>query len=1347
MRARRDVEIAEHVEARHAIDHGGSERAAEEQRWIAVVPDDAQGVCIDRHRRIGHADTDGRAAETAIEQVEAGDHLRGVAAAHEVRGVLRARCGRRPGDQHFIAARVEVAERPFGSSAVVDPVAEGVVAFECRGNRIEIAAPARRRERRHRRYRADDTGVAVVDDALPGQILDVRDGVAVEPQHLKIGKSRERLRVDDGLVAQAQHPQVGLHLERSGIDNGRGQRIGQQHRGRDDLLRSVHRVVAQLDAGAAERLEVVEPQVVPSLREDNAAGCLAHGMEAVVVDHQATVDEQLAAVIGLGEEAHATGRADPDLAAPARKEQVAVHVGGEAALGRRVVHGRLDAGIHRVIVAERADGAELAGDLVVDLVDRGDRSIGEEALRLVPVARRQAAGAIAVEREKLQTALHARGLLPLQARELRQVADGVAVEGQALQLIHQLDGAQLVWHARVEGLDERIEIERQVMQVEQTRLEVDRVTIDTDDVIGRRAGAQGPELPLLQPQQFVGGQVVVGEVQALEIDGEVEPAQVLHVARRGIEQLQLGQATREDALLPGNPGGERSIGAVRAAIDVDERASRVVERDRQAERLGDGNAQAVVLDRDQRIGERPDRQRRQFAAVGIDAGFAPEVEIADFETFADEAVLAAVAGEPVDVGIADDEIVAVAAGDAVAIGGRVRVAELGRRHLDLERGILRDRAVGTVDPQVEAAGLHIAQVDDGGAARNQLAFLGVQVGQHALVARDQLEPGLAGRTAACHGEPDLVMRRGVLHPYRQPGLATRESRAHRRGEIDLGRGAGNLAGRAESGRSLVIEHRLLVVAFTLQDADLHVDRRRHDLVEHPGPALGAIGHPEFVAGPEKQAPALRVQLIRTIACCGDEARGTRGSVGDEQLLVAHEEQARARIGVDGGELARIGTGNTGGRVRDPDRARAGAIGSPQFSPGRRVVGHEEGEVACAREIRRERAVHHARPEERHGRQFERRPEEPPTGAPDPHDPAGSVRRVHVEQQAGGASVGCRGVETVDLGPGQERGGGVRAVEGIQRPEHHLPVRQHGQAGGAGERPRKIGEPGEDAAVIAEHVAVESGCPGSGREQEPVRPRGGEIADEPEQAGPDLGDGAVGTAHLEQGAIGVLVRGRAAEVDAAADGGEIEQVHQCGRTANLRGTGTVVAEQGIDPGIVGHEVQRVPVARRDLGGGKADGSPAVETDPGDARRAAGEHQGIGNTGRHGNVAGPESRAGQGGGNGVGEVLTQVRDRRVGMRGDVVERQGNGGGTPVGGDDAQMQRNADGGSPVGRRHGSGSQRHAPDSRLGSVEAERGRTVDRDPVEGGVGGTQHQMSGVQSGAGGEDDGAAAQAQRRQA
>ena len=424
VRARRNVEVAQYGEARHPTFQRRGEGAAEEQRAIAIVTGDGERVGIDDDVGGGDARVGRRTAEAAIEQVQARQHLRGVAAAHEVLGVLGARTSLGPRDQHFIATGLQIAEGPFRGVLVVDAIAEGVVALQRGVDRIEIATPARGRKHRHRIDRADDTGIAVVDQALAGEVFDVRDRISVQTQHFEVVEPGERLGIDDRVVAQAEHAQVRLPLQQGCIDNRRGHAIGHQHRGRDDLLRPVDRVVAELDPGAAARIEVVEAQVVPALREHHAAGLLEHAVRAVVVDYQAAVDGELAAVVGFGEENHAARLADPDLAGPAPEEQVVVHAWRKTAGGRRTIDRGLDAGEHGVVVAEERDEEHL-----VDLVHGRDRVVREETLlRLVPVACRQAGRSIVVERQELQPALAARGLLPLERCKLGKITHRVAVE-------------------------------------------------------------------------------------------------------------------------------------------------------------------------------------------------------------------------------------------------------------------------------------------------------------------------------------------------------------------------------------------------------------------------------------------------------------------------------------------------------------------------------------------------------------------------------------------------------------------------------------------------------------------------------------------------------------------------------------------------------------------------------------------------------------------------------------------------------------------------------------------------------------------------------------------------------
>ena len=56
-----------------------------------------------------------------------------------------------------------------------------------------------------------------------------------------------------------------------------------------------------------------------------------------------------------------------------------------------------------------------------------------------------------------------------------------------------------------------------MLQVEQTCPEIDGIAIDPLDVVNHGTTDQCTELALLQTQQLVAWQVVVGEVQALEV--------------------------------------------------------------------------------------------------------------------------------------------------------------------------------------------------------------------------------------------------------------------------------------------------------------------------------------------------------------------------------------------------------------------------------------------------------------------------------------------------------------------------------------------------------------------------------------------------------------------------------------------------------------------------------------------------------------------------------------------------------------------------------------------------------------------------------------------------------------
>ena len=796
--------------------------------------------------------------------------------------------------------------------------------------------------------------------------------------------------------------------------------------------------------------------------------------------------------------------------------------------------------------------------------------------------------------------------------------------------------------------------------------------------------------------------------------------------------MQFRQGAGEDALLPVRAACQRDVGTVGAPIDMDDRAPGIVEGDRQPERLGDRDPQSAVLDRDQRVGEGPDRQLRQFAAFRIDTGLTALVDVTNLETFTDEAILAAVAGEPVDVGIAHDIVIAIAAGDAVTIGGRMRVADLRCRHLDLERRVLRNGTIGAVDAQVEAAGFDSAQIDDRATTGDQFAILRVEIGEQALVARNQLQPGLAGAESIGQRQRDRILGGGVLHPDGQAGLAACERRAHGIGDVDLGRFPGQLPVDLERGSALEILGRVAIVAFALQNADRDADRRRHDTVEHVRAGLGAVTDPQLVAGLEEQPTALGLQQIRRCSRRRDLGGGARDRVGDVQLLVRDEEKARTGIGVDRREGKRIGV--CADRVGDARGAGTGAVGTPQLTSGGAVVGIEPDKASGTGETERKRTA-----DGPWNDPLERRPEKP-THKPQLRASIG----IEVGDQTGRAGVRCQRVQAKDLAT-REHGdeGGIRAVGGIAGGEHDPPVGQDGEAGRAGIASWQIGQPGDIDTIEAEHVTVETGASSDGAEHEvPADCR--ELRRRAEHARADLGNSSVAAADAVK--HGFLVREVTNRIQRGADRREAVDVGERRVAVDLRGTGAVVAEQTGSAGVERDEVERIAIAHRRLDRRETDRTTAFETEPGDAGGGAGEHQCTGIVQRNRDVAGGESSGGQCTVQGVGHIPPQIGASGIGACRTVFERQRKLGRATVRRKDRERERHANRRAAIRRRGLHGRQRNDPRRSLVGAETECGRTAGRDPENGWIGGTQYEASRITTGAGGKTERIGAQAQRSQ-
>ena len=696
---------------------------------------------------------------------------------------------------------------------------------------------------------------------------------------------------------------------------------------------------------------------------------------------------------------------------------------------------------------------------------------------------------IGVEAQELERAGAARDHVR-QGRDLveRGRSDHRAVEREPPQLGElpqriDLAAAEVRRQERHERVDPVVEVEREVAQLREAGLEVDGVGVDAAvdrDVVVRqlRRVVVRAELPRLQLRDVGRQEVVRGEVERLDVDRELEALQRRHAEPGGVEHADLGEIARQDALRPVDRVRQRQVGALAAARHVHERIAVPGASDREVERLRDCQPELRILDRDERVEERPQRLARQLLLRGRQRDRLAEIEVADLELLADEPVAAALAERGVGAPIAGDQIVAVLAEDAVAVGLRMRVALLRRLDRDRERDVLRRLAGGVVDPQVVPIGLQRPHVDDRPAARHQLTGLRVQVGKQALHYRHDVEPGVARTQSAGKLERERLAGREVLDPDRDPRVAVLEGVAHRLGDVDRGRLAGELRRRREARGCLPVGAGDLVVALALQHRDEHRQRRRDDLIEQARAVFGPVAHPQLGrrsgTGAEEEQVADGAELIGRRRHLLDPLGARRGPVAHPELaLRGGEEELLARAAPHRRELARAAGGRPRHHVLDERRAQPAR--SVELAAGRGADRREVKIVPDDGEVRGEGPGHAAgrgRRDRSEDRDLDGEQAEVDRLVADDADRGlrgrRDVRRADVRDHAGRGRVAGRRLpqlvpDLAELGDGRTLGG-ILGGEVHDAVEERDPVR-------LGVRPGHARQLGEGRAVEQEHLPV------------------------------------------------------------------------------------------------------------------------------------------------------------------------------------------------------------------------------------------------------------------------------------
>ena len=693
--------------------------------------------------------------------------------------------------------------------------------------------------------------------------------------------------------------------------------------------------------------------------------------------------------------------------------------GGEEAVDPQLVVG--PAAGEREAVLPRLGYVELALEGEARLAERrhGATVEAQEFEPVVPTAQRRE--------------LEVRGL-PQDVRVARPV------ERQALQRDQRHQRRQV---------GQRVEVERQIAQGLQAHGEAASLAARLG------AGGEQGELPITDG--------VARQVQRLEVHGELEAGQVADPVVRGVERGQLAQVARQDPLAIVVTLRERLVGAGKAVVHMDERRVQIGARDRSPHRLGEGHAQPAVDDGDRRIHRRPLGRDRAALASGRQRPLLAggDVLIMPLDGFEDRVVAPALTPGPIQAHVADEQVVPLAAVQAIAVRNRMHVALHRRLDLEDEGHLGGDLAARVVHAQVVRAGLDRAQIDRGLAERDRGAIGGDEVRHEPGLGRRHEQTGPPAAKRPRQFERDRLGAGEVLDAHGEPRVAPPEGRLDRARDVHLcrlgadERGNGQHRGRAAVGRG----HD--VVALAGQHAHLELHRRGNQLVEHDRALVGPVRPPELAAGGEVRVIAGRRDRIGVEDFSRLElGRVARRAVRDPETAVGLEEHAHLGPHTDRRDLPRVGAGAAGNDVLHLPGVRGGgvdAVGSPQLGAGAAVGRREVQSCPGHAQVGRIGADHLARQRERaeRGREDQRRQ----VGLSDVR----KRRRGRVRHAR------RRGVELAALDPEDAR----LAVEAVRGREEHAAAeeRQEARRGAGVVAVGDVRELDESRAVVAEHLAI------------------------------------------------------------------------------------------------------------------------------------------------------------------------------------------------------------------------------------------------------------------------------------